>query len=106
MQNFLFFLEKYFIAYYQTNNPDFGYNKSIGGEARALGCHYVFTSEHKKKLSESHKGMRNSISTEFKKGNHPKTEFKKGQKAWNKGKTHSEETRQKMKEAWIKRKQK
>lgn len=99
----MFFLEKYFIAYYQTNNPDFGYNKSIGGEARALGCHYVFTDEHKKKLSESHKGMRNSISTEFKKGNHPKTEFKKGQKAWNKGIPCSEEKRRKISESLKRR---
>ena len=41
----MFFLEKYFIAYYQTNNPDFGYNKSIKGEARAPGCHYVVTGD-------------------------------------------------------------
>ena len=52
--------------------------------------------ETKHKISEIKKGKRTS----------PNAEFKKGQKAWNKGKTHSEETRQKMKEAWIKRKQK
>lgn len=69
--------------------------------------------EHKRKLSEANKGkiiseeQKKKISATMK-GKHtsPDTEFKKGQKAWNKGKTHSEETRQKMKEAWIKRKQK
>ena len=102
-ENEMYYLEKYLIAYYQTNNPDFGYNKSIGGEAHTLGCHYVFTDEHKKKLSESHKGMHNSISTEFKKGNHPKTEFKKGQKAWNKGIPCSEEKRRKISESLKRR---
>lgn len=69
--------------------------------------------EFKRKMSEIQKGkiiseeQKVKISTTMKgKHNSPDTEFKKGQKAWNKGKTHSEETRQKMKEAWIKRKQK
>lgn len=56
----------------------------------------IISEEQKKKISATMKGKHNS----------PDTEFKKGQRAWNKGKTHSEETRQKMKEAWIKRKQK
>ena len=56
----------------------------------------IISEEQKKKISVTMKGKHTS----------PDTEFKKGQKAWNKGKTHSEETRQKMKEAWIKRKQK
>lgn len=72
-----------------------------------------FSEETKRKLSEANKGkiiseeQRVKISAAMK-GKHvsPNTEFKKGQEAWNKGKTHSEETRQKMKEAWIKRKQK
>lgn len=114
----MFFLEKYFIAYYQTNNPDFGYNNSIGGESGGAGCHRSIETRHKMseslkgrhqsietrhKLSESHKGMRNSISTEFKKGNHPKTEFKKGQKAWNKGIPCSEEKRRKISETLKRR---
>ena len=114
----MFFLEKYFIAYYQTNNPEFGYNKSIGGEGGTAGCHLSIETRHKisesqkgrhlsietrHKLSEAHKGMRNSISTEFKKGNHPKTEFKKGQKAWNKGIPCSEEKRRKISETLKRR---
>lgn len=72
-----------------------------------------FSEETKRKLSEANKGkiiseeQKEKISAAMKgKHNSPNTEFKKGQEAWNKGKTHSEETRQKMKEAWIKRKQK
>lgn len=72
-----------------------------------------FSEETKRKLSEANKGkiiseeQKEKISAAMK-GKHtsPNTEFKKGQEAWNKGKKHSEETRQKMKEAWIKRKQK
>lgn len=72
-----------------------------------------FSEETKRKLSEVNKGkiiseeQKGKISAAMK-GKHtsPNTEFKKGQEAWNKGKKHSEETRQKMKEAWIKRKQK
>ena len=56
----------------------------------------IISEEQKVKISDTMKGKHNS----------PDTEFKKGQKASNKGKAHSEETRQKMKEAWIKRKQK
>ena len=97
----MFFLEKYFIAYYQTNKNEFGYNKSSGGENGGMGCHRSIETRHK--LSESHKGMHNSISTEFKKGNHPKTEFKKGQKAWNKGIPCSEEKRRKISESLKRR---
>lgn len=159
----MFFLEKYFIAYYQTNKNEFGYNKSSGGEKSSYGYRWHHTEEtrhkisesqkgnqyhkgkhhsaeakrkmsevkkgvkrgphseeHKRKisesnkgksrseetkhkLSESHKGMHNSISTEFKKGNHPKTEFKKGQKAWNKGIPCSEEKRRKISESLKRR---
>ena len=55
----------------------------------------IISEEQRKKISATMKGRHTS----------PDTEFKKGQKAWNKGKPQREETRQKMKEAWIKRKQ-
>ena len=89
----MFFLEKYFIAYYQTNNPDFGYNNSIGGEKISEGCHYVFTDEHKKKLSESQKGRHLSIETR-----HKLSESHKGNQ-YHKGKHHSAEAKRKMSEA-------
>lgn len=53
----MLFLEKYFIAYYQTNNPDFGYNKSSGGEKSSFGCTWKCkdTSNYHKPKSETHK---------------------------------------------------
>ena len=89
----MFFLEKYFIAYYQTNNPDFGYNNSSGGEGGNTGYHY--SEEIKHKMSESHKGV--------KKGPHSEetrkkiSEAKKGNQ-YHKGKHHSAETKHKMSE--------
>ena len=85
----MFFLEKYFISYYQTNNRDFGYNKSIGGEAHTLGCHFRCSEDKKIKISNSLKGKHTS----------PDTEFKKGQKSWNKGKSMSNEQKRKIRES-------
>lgn len=42
------------IAKYQSNNPDYGYNQSIGGECPALGSKH--TEETKVKMSEMRKG--------------------------------------------------
>lgn len=44
--------EKSLIALFDTTNPKKGYNLSSGGEKSGLGCHYVCTEEHKRKLSE------------------------------------------------------
>lgn len=44
----------------------------------------VFTEEHKQKLREAHKGQ------------HPVTEFKKGNIPWMEGKHHTEETKEKL----------
>ena len=55
-----------------------------------------FTDEHKRRLSESNKGK-----------NKGKTAWNKGKKigsTWNKGIPHSEETKQKLREAWVRRK--
>lgn len=86
----MYYLEKYLISYYQTNKNEFGYNKSTGGEKSSAGCHYVFTDEHKKKLSESQKGRHLSIETR-----HKLSESHKGVK---KG-PHSAEAKRKMSEA-------
>lgn len=61
------------IAFYKSNNPQYGYNEAAGGSG-VNG--YVFTDEQKQKLSEAHKG----------------------QSAWNKGKKMSDEYRQKCSE--------
>ena len=93
----MYYLEKYLIAYYQTNNPDFGYNKSSGGENGGVGCHR--SEETKRKMSEANKGR---ISN--RKGKHHSEESKKkiseSQKGnqYHKGKPHSEETKKKISE--------
>ena len=93
----MFFLEKYFISYYQTNKNEFGYNKSSGGENGGVGCHR--SEETKRKMSEANKGR---ISN--RKGKHHSEESKKkiseSQKGnqYHKGKPHSEETKKKISE--------
>lgn len=51
------------IKYYKSNNPNFGYNISSGGECGRFGCH--LTQEHKEKISKANKGK--TISPEHKK---------------------------------------
>ena len=45
------------IAYYNSNNIDFGYNMSVGGESGSKG--YKYTDEQKKHMSKVHKGEKN-----------------------------------------------
>lgn len=47
------------IAYYNSNNIDFGYNMSIGGESGSKG--YKYTDEQKRHMSEVHKGEMNGM---------------------------------------------
>jgi hypothetical protein len=56
-------LEQYMIQWYNTNNPNYGYNISLGGETGNglygeshpyYGKH--LSEEHRQKISESHKG--------------------------------------------------
>ena len=84
-ENEMYYLEKYLIAYYQTNKNEFGYNKSSGGEVSSAGCHRL--EEVRKKISESQKGRHLSIEIRHK---------MKGRIPWNKGKTLSEETKKKI----------
>lgn len=53
------------IALHRSNHRDHGYNIQNGGNANCV------SESTKEKLSISHKGMRNSIATEFKKGSVP-----------------------------------
>lgn len=51
-------LEKVFIKHYQTNNPEFGYNGSIGGENPSmLNRHH--TNETCQHMSETRRGENN-----------------------------------------------
>ena len=77
-------LEKYYIRIYDSFEN--GYNSTLGGDG-VSGCKYTgmygkeFTEEHRRKLSESHKGLNVGES-------HPMY-----------GKHHTEETKTKIKEA-------
>lgn len=93
----MFFLEKYFIAYYQTNNPEFGYNNSIGGEKSSEGCHFRCSEDKKIKISNSLKGHFGWTS-----GSHHSEEIKHKISEAKKGKKRhpfSEETKRKMSES-------
>lgn len=43
-------LEQEMIAKYRSNDPEYGYNCSIGGEMSALGCHWSLSEETKAKM--------------------------------------------------------
>lgn len=47
------------IAYYNSNNIDFGYNMSVGGESGSKG--YKYTNEQRKRMSENRKGEKNGM---------------------------------------------
>lgn len=68
------------------------YKKSIGRDSfgRFVKGHPYFNVEKKGCFK---KGQHNSITTEFQKGIHPKTEFKKGNKPWAKGLTKETDIR-------------
>lgn len=96
-------LEQELIAKYKTNDRMYGYNSSVGGELSALGHHNprygadnpMFgkkqSEETKRKISESHKGIKHSEETKMKlsalrKGNVLTEEHKKKLSVANKGK--------------------
>lgn len=47
------------IAYYNSNNEDYGYNLSSGGESGSKG--YKYTNEQRKRMSENRKGEKNGM---------------------------------------------
>ena len=67
--------EKYLISYYNTTNPNNGYNHSLGGENSAFGCRWHMSEEAKQKLREFQKGNSWAL------GNKSRT----GLSSWNKG---------------------
>ena len=56
-------IEKNLIKEYQTNNREFGYNKSTGGECSAEGIKRVLSEETKQKISKTQKGRKLSQET-------------------------------------------
>ena len=100
--------EIYWIAFYDSNDHEHGYNMATGGD-RHDG--YELSEETRRKMSESNKGKKHSEESrrkisEANKGRRHSAESRrkmstshKGKPAWNKGKKHSEETHRKMSEA-------
>ena len=80
------------ISFYHSNDPEYGYNCSTGGEKSALGCKY--SEEIRKHMSEAAK--KRGLDPEFRKH---MSEVHKGKPAWNKGKPHSEEAKRRISEA-------
>lgn len=64
--NDLYRSEIYFIKHFESNNRSKGYNNSTGGEHSAKGIKHSV--ETRKKISEIQKGRHNSPGTEFGKG--------------------------------------
>lgn len=98
--------EKYWIEYYKSNDPKFGYNMTSGGHKD-----FIITEETRKKMSNSHRGKKyNRICKQFSEETKQKmSESAKGRKLSeetkrkisiaNKGHKHSEDAKQKMGEA-------
>lgn len=78
-------LEQRFIQWYDTANPNYGYNISLGGD----GSNH--SEETKKKISEANKGKRHTEETKKK-----LSESHKGKVSPRKGVKLSEETKQKL----------
>jgi group I intron endonuclease len=109
-------MEKYYIQFYKTMSPRYGYNMTFGGEggqhpeeikkkiSRSLKGR-VFSEETKKKLSLSLKGKYTKEKSSWWGRKHTEEERKKigdaqkGQKNHNYGKKATEETRKKMSES-------
>ena len=74
-ENEMYYLERYLIAYYNSNDPDYGYNNSSGGESGSYGV--VPSKETIKKRKET---IIEKYGTLVNDGC-----FKKGMDTWNKG---------------------
>ncbi|MFP3041874.1 GIY-YIG nuclease family protein [Treponema primitia] len=92
--------EKYWIAHYQSDDPEHGYNMTSGGIS------FVPNAEWRKRNSESHKGLPShnkgkhlSDETKRKLSEALKGKPKNHSKGWAKGEGHTEEHRRKISEA-------
>ena len=84
----MYYLEKYLIAYYQSNNPKYGYNKSTGGEHQS-GWHH--TDEMKVQISKSCTGWYHTDETRLR-----ISMMKVGKPSWKKGTKISDDTKNKI----------
>lgn len=79
------------ISFYHSNDPEFGYNCSTGGECIASGCRR--SEETRRKISETKKGR-----PTWNKGKKMSKEYCRIMSECHKGKVHSEEQRKKISE--------
>lgn len=88
-------LEKFYIKRFESYNPDYGYNKTYGGEG------VIPTEETRIKISNSNKGIKHRFSN--RKAKKITEEYinnlKKVMIGINKGRQHSEQSRKNMSEA-------
>lgn len=84
--------EKELIEKYNSNDPDYGYNQSSGGESGNFGRKH--REETKRKMSEAQRGEKNHGF-----GKHLSEETKEKLRKANKGKVMSEEAKQKISKA-------
>lgn len=77
------------ISFYHSNDPEYGYNLSSGGEKGGLGC--IRSEETRKKLSEAGKRVQKKV--------HSDLEYRRKQSETHKGKSFSEEHRKHLAEA-------
>ena len=94
------------ISFYHSNDPEYGYNNSVGGEKSALGC--IMSEEARKHISEGHKKKWTDPEYrrkqfEAQKKAHSDPEYRKKLSEVLKGKTRSEETKRRIAEAAKKR---
>lgn len=80
-------IEQSLIKEYKTNDRNFGYNKSSGGECSGYGVKHIVSEETKRKISEAQKGRKLS-----------RESIRKGVES-RKGYTHSIETKEKIADA-------
>ena len=92
------------ISFYHSNDPEYGYNSSVGGECSALGC--TRSEETRRKISEAHRGKPNPHSEEHKRHiaettrkNHLDPEYRRKQSETVKKKWTDPEYRRKQSEA-------
>lgn len=85
-------MERLLIALYQSNNPLYGYNNSIGGESGTVGA--KLSAETRAKMSKSRRGTKNHMC-----GKHHTEEAKAKNSEAHKRENLSAETLKKMSEA-------
>lgn len=90
------------ISFYHSNDPEYGYNNSSGGEYSHLGCKH--SEETRKKMAESHKGKPVSEETKKKiseivKKRNSDPEYRKRMSETMKGRVFSKEHREHLAES-------